>query len=134
MKHAAWYGTVFLAALTLGCGSSYDDGGNNPPPPNNPPPANTINVRNNSFSPTSLTVASGTQVTFSWVSGAAGHNVTPSSANPQALPESGGGGVLRSAPFSFQVIFSTVGTYRFFCSPHGSQDGAGNVLVCRGPS
>lgn len=120
MRFRARHGAVFLLTIALGCGGS-DDGGNNPPP------ANTFNVQNNSFNPTSLTVASGTQITFNWVSGAIGHNVTPSSANPLAAPESGGGGVLRSAPFTFTVTFNTVGTFRFFCSAHGAQTAGGDV-------
>lgn len=121
MRSAVRYGTVLLAGFTLGCGSSYgDDGGGNPPPPN------TINVQNNNFNPATLTITSGTQVTFSWVAGSVGHNVLPSSANPLSAPSSGGG-VLRSAPYTFAVTFNTAGTFRFYCDAHGEQNGAGDV-------
>lgn len=122
MRFRVLRGAVILCAFSIGCGGyGDDDDGGGPPPPN------TINVQNNEFNPASLTVSSGTQVTFNWPVGSVGHNVVPSSANPLAAPESGGSGTLRSYPFSFAVTFNATGTFRFFCSSHGQQDGSGNV-------
>lgn len=125
MKHAAWYGTVLLAALTLGCGGD-GDGGNNPPPPN------TVNVQNNTFNPASLTIATGTQVTFNWVAGSVNHNVAPASTNPSATPATAGLPATFNAPFSFMATFGTQGVYRFYCTVHGSQPTPGTVAGMSG--
>lgn len=79
----------------------------------------TVTVSNNSFSPDDVTITAGGQVRFLWAGGAVGHNVTPASGNPSALPTSGGA-TLRNAPFEFNATFPAAGTFRFYCSSHGS--------------
>lgn len=82
------------------------------------PPANTIIVDNNNFNPTSLTVAVGTTVTFTWADLSRSHNV--SNVAPQTIPVSPGFPTLLDGPRSFTVTFTTAGTYVFFCTNHGS--------------
>jgi plastocyanin len=87
----------------------------------------TVDVSNNTFSPSAVAVTPGGTVTFRWTAGAANHNVIPVA--PATVPNSGA--TLRDAPFSFDAIFPVAGTYRFYCSAHGSADAGmrGSVLV-----
>ena len=105
------------AALLAGCSSNSST----------TPPTNTISVENNRFNPSSLTVASGTAVTFNWPSGSTGHSVVPWSGNPSALPASPGSPALINGPSSFSVSFPAVGIYRFNCSAHGSVSSTGQL-------
>ena len=107
--------TLLLAGAMLVAACGGGDGGSN-----SPPPANTIEVRNNQFVPSTLTVAPGTTVTFSWPSGSGPHNVTPWSGNTAAIPASPGLPDLLSGPRTFDVAFPDAGTFRFYCSSHGS--------------
>lgn len=117
-------GTLALGACT---GSGYGDGDEGLP--TNPPGGNPIiNVVDFNFSPTTLSISTGTTVTFNWPVGSAGHTVIPSSANPSATPASpGGAATLRDGPYTFNALFSADGTYRFYCSEHGSEGAAGAV-------
>ncbi len=114
---------ILAGAAMTGCGGD-GDGGNNPPPPN------TINVQNNSFNPSSLTITQGTQITFSWVG--SGHNVAPASTNPLAEPASAGLPGTHNAPFSFAVTFGTQGVFRFYCTVHGAEPTPGTVTGMAG--
>jgi plastocyanin len=108
---------VILAA----CGGDDGDGGDNPPP------TNTIEVLNNQFNPSALTVSAGTTVTFTWASGSINHNVVPWASNSAAIPASPGQPTLLDAPNTFGVTFPAAGTFRFFCSAHGSVGSAGQL-------
>jgi plastocyanin len=92
-----------------------------------PPLSNTIEVVNNRFEPSTLTVAVGTAVLFSWPSGSTNHNVVPWTSNVSAVPASPGQPALLDGPTSFSVTFTVAATYRFFCSAHGSVNAAGQL-------
>jgi plastocyanin len=92
------------------------------PPP--PPPANEVTIQlltsgGNRFEPANVTIAAGTTVTWSWVGGF--HNVNSASS---AFPSSGDP---VSAPHTYSHTFSTPGTYKYFCSVHGSAASDGSV-------
>ena len=107
------------AAMLAACGDDNDnDGGNNPP-------ANTIQVVNNEFTPSTLTVPVGSTVTFQWPSGSVNHNVVPWASNTDDIPASPGQPGLLDGPTSFQATFNDAGTFRYFCSVHGSVSDAG---------
>ena len=108
------------AATLAACGDDDEDGGNNPP-------ANTMLVENNEFTPSTLTVPVGTTVTFSWPSGSVNHNVVPWASNTGAIPASPNQPELLDGPTSFQTTFNDAGTFRFFCSIHGSVGDAGEL-------
>lgn len=90
------------------------------------PTTTTINVGNDQFSPATITVAAGTEVTWTWGTGAFNHNVAPDGTEP---PRSGNP---VNAPNSYQHTFSTPGTYRYHCEVHGAAGGigmSGTVIV-----
>jgi plastocyanin len=73
----------------------------------------TVKVDDDFFSPTSLTVSSGTKVKFNWV-GTGKHNV---------VKKKGPGGAFSSSTTSAQGVnfthkFSKSGTYKLFCTIH----------------
>lgn len=67
----------------------------------------------NRFSPNSVQVTPGTTIRFSWVSGF--HNVT-STGTPD-FPTTGDS---FNSPHTLDVAFAAAGTYRYFCSEHGT--------------
>ena len=77
-----------------------------------------VQVQNNQFQPASASVTAGGTVTFTWATGATGHNVTPVS--PATIPASPGLPALLNAPQSFAQVFPTQGTFVYFCSAHGT--------------
>jgi plastocyanin len=92
------------------------------------PTTATISVVNDAFSPSTITVAVGTTVTWSWGSGAIGHNVAPDAVGGEP-PRSGN---LESAPNSYQHTFNTAGTFLYHCEAHGAAGGigmSGTVIV-----
>jgi plastocyanin len=109
-----------LGAVLLAACSSSSDAGDGPDLP-----ANTIRVENNAFSPGALTVAAGTTITFTWPEGSVNHNVVPWSGNPSAVPASPNQPTLLDGPTSFQATFPTAGSYKFFCTAHGSVSSTG---------
>ncbi len=76
------------------------------------PTAITIEVRNNVFLPAVDTVAVGGTVTWSWVG--SGHTMTATP--PPAFPGPDTG--IEAAPFSYQLTFTTPGTYNYRCTEH----------------
>jgi plastocyanin len=71
-----------------------------------------VAVRDNSFSSSSLTVPTGTTVTFSW-KGSSQHNVTwVAAGEPAPSPTQSTG--------SYQRTFGTPGTYVYYCTIHGT--------------
>jgi plastocyanin len=107
------------AAMLAACGDEDDDG--------NDPPANTIQVVNNDFTPSTLTVPVGATVTFSWPSGSVNHNVVPWASNEAPIPASPNQPELLDGPTSFQATFNNPGTFRYFCSIHGSVSDTGEL-------
>jgi plastocyanin len=85
----------------------------------------TVTVNNNNFSPTSLTVAAGTTVTWQWAPSAVNHDVTPAASLPP------GSGPPSNAPDSYQFTFNTPGTYTYYCTQHGTPTGGmrGTITV-----
>ena len=73
-------------------------------------PADEVSVRNNSFSPSSRTVSSGTTVTFRWVAGSVTHNVTFDDGPASANQSSG----------TYQRTFGAAGNFPYHCTIHGA--------------
>lgn len=106
--------TITIAAALLGAaacgGSSYSTG------PGNPPPPNTVDALSSlAFSPSTLTVPSGTTVTFAFQGVA--HNVTFTAATgvPADIPN--------TANASVQRTFATAGTFAYHCTIHAGMSG-----------
>lgn len=112
------------AAMLAACGDD-NDGDNNPP-------ANTIQVVNNEFTPSTLTVPVGSTVTFEWPSGSVNHNVVPWASNTDGIPASPDQPTLLDGPTSFQATFNDAGTFRYFCSVHGSVGETGELTGMAG--
>ena len=102
MKMLAVITSLALAAAVsvTGCGDSATG-----------PGGSTINVSDNSFSPSGTTVAAGTTVTWDW-KGSSSHNVTWVAGSPAASPTQSSG--------SYQRTFDTPGTYQYYCTIHGT--------------
>ena len=81
----------------------------------------TVAVVNTFYSPDVFRLKLGGVVTFTWGAGASSHTVTPvantipTSSNP---PPPG----THDAPYTFDTVFPTLGTFKFFCSTHGTPD------------
>lgn len=90
-----------------------------------PAPGSGVSVINNSFNPSSLTVAAGTTVTWTWGGGAIQHNVVPVGTEPT------GSGAPANAPKTYQFTFNTPGTFTYYCAVHGSPTGGmrGTIIV-----
>lgn len=112
-----------LAAAPAGCtGDASGPGsgnGNNGPPPSQ----ETIRVEDSQFNPSSVTVTTGTTVTWNWTGGLP-HNVTWVAAGaPAPSPTQTNG--------TYQRTFSAAGTYGYYCTIHGTPSAgmAGTVTV-----
>lgn len=79
-----------------------------------------------SYLPATMDITVGGTVRFNWPDGTASHSVTPSSANPIAVP-SNPGGLSRPSPYCFDATFTQPGAYQFYCVEHGAQDQDGDV-------
>lgn len=101
---------VLSAGLLTSCsssGSKAKSGGST---------ANTVAVKGFAFSPTSLTVNTGTKVTWKFEDSTA-HNVdSTSNAFPKSKDISSGG--------SYSFTFNTAGTYSYICSIHPFMKGS----------
>lgn len=82
-----------------------------------------VQVANNSFSPSSLTVAAGTEVIWTWTPTASQHNVAPDGTEPVTS------GAPRNGPATYRYTFNTPGTYRYHCDVHVSVGMSGTVIV-----
>ena len=71
-----------------------------------------ISVRDNLFSPSALTVAAGTTVTWKWT-GSGPHNVTWSGPGAPAASTTQTTGI-------YERIFDAAGTYGYYCTLHGT--------------
>ncbi len=122
-------GLLTASFAACGSGDSYSpesgDGGNSSPPP---PAANSVNVGDNFFDPPSLTVSSGTTVTWRWVSvidpytGRAGnsHSVTFNDGVGSSPTQSSG---------THTRQFNQTGSFGYYCSLHGAGAMSGTVVV-----
>ena len=80
-----------------------------------------VEVRNNSFFPTSLTVPAGTVVTYAWQAGSNVHNVT--FANTPGAP----GDISDRTTGDINRTFGTAGTFNYSCTNHGGMNGTVTV-------
>lgn len=117
-----------------GGGSTSTGGGGNPIPP----PSNTILVGTSGYSdpygggddapifnPSTLTVAAGTTVTWSFR--AAGHALeSGNGCAPDGRFSSGG---VKASGYTMTYTFTTPGTYPFYCTTHCGQNMKGTVTV-----
>lgn len=112
-------GTVVVAGSLAGCSGNGNGGGGD---------ENTVQVGpDNSlvFDPDSLTVSSGTEVTFVWESD--GHNIVvenqPNGADWAGVEE------LKNTGFEHSQTFDTPGDYEYYCEPHQGQGMVGTITV-----
>ncbi len=101
-----------LALATLGCGKA--DYGTTGTSGN--PGANEVWMQSTAFNPGSRTVTVGTKVTWTNMDGFT-HTVTSNSVPGGATPFSSGN---IGANGTFPVTFTTVGTYQYYCTIHGT--------------
>ena len=73
----------------------------------------TVAVKNNSFSPGSVSIKKGDKVTFKWTQGGVPHNVTPASGAAGSATSSKKG-------FTFTKTFSKAGTFKYVCTIHSN--------------
>jgi len=99
------------AALVLATACSGDG-------PTGPVPADEVRVSNNSFSPATRSVATGTTLTFRWSASAATHNVTFNDGPASANQSSG----------TFQRTFNTAGSFPYQCTLHSGMTGTITVV------
>lgn len=85
-----------------------------------------VDVENNQFSPATVTIQPGGTVLFLWSASAQDHDIIPVA--PATKPSQS---TVRDGPFSHEETFNTAGTYRYFCSVHGSAGSGmrGEVVV-----
>ena len=110
-----WRALVWGAAAgaLLGC-----SGGDSTTDPGDGDSGLTVDVRNNFFDPTSLTVSVDATVTWEWHSGGTTHNVTFDDNTASQNLSSG----------SYSRTFTAPGTYNYHCTIHG-QSMSGSVTV-----
>ena len=128
---------VILAVASLSaCGGG--GGGTTAPPPggggvNTPPPVGGISVTNDTFSPGTKTIASGTTLRWAWNSCTGGsdpygggnqncvsHSVTFDDGSASSPLQDQG---------TFDKTFNTPGTYAYHCTVHGSLGMTGTITV-----
>ena len=73
----------------------------------------TVAVKNNSFSPSTVSINKGDKVTWKWTQGGVPHNVTPSSGAAGSATSSKKG-------FTFTKTFSKSGTFKYVCTIHSN--------------
>ena len=73
----------------------------------------TVSVKNNAFSPGSVSIKKGGKVTWKWTQGGVPHNVTPASG-------AGGSATSSKKGFTFTKTFSKAGTFKYHCTIHSS--------------
>lgn len=85
-----------------------------------------VDVQNNQFSPSTVTIQTGGSVLWVWGASSQDHDIVPVS--PGTKPSQP---TIRDGPFSHEETFNTAGSYRYFCSVHGSAGGGmrGEVVV-----
>lgn len=116
---------VFVAIAVASLCACGGGGGSTTAPNNNgnngntTPPANGISVQNDMFSPSTKTVAVGTEVKWAWNSctgdpyygqTCASHSVTFDDGTGSATQDQG----------TYSRVFSTAGVYNYHCSIHGA--------------
>jgi plastocyanin len=84
-----------------------------------------VTVGNNFFSPSSMSVAPGATVTWTWAAGDTLHQIAFVDNAPGSAKQNTG---------TFQRTFSTAGTYNYFCTVHGPALMSGTITVGSGGS
>lgn len=81
------------------------------------------------FEPESLTVSTGTEVTWEWQSDT--HNIVVENQPEDADwgGTEGGSNNLFDTGYVYSFTFETPGTYEYYCSPHRQQGMVGEVVV-----
>ena len=85
-----------------------------------------VDVVNDLYTPSSVTIQSGGTVLWVWSSSSRQHDIVPVS--PATKPSQP---TVRDGPFTHEETFNTAGTYRYFCSRHGTANSGmrGEVVV-----
>ena len=122
--------TVMVSVVLASCGSS---GGTEPTPPTGGGGGGgggvSVTVSNNDYSPSQVSVARGTTVTWRWDSCTGDvyggqtctlHSVTFDDGGPSAAAKNDG---------SFSRAFPTAGTFTYYCTSHGRTAMSGSVVV-----
>lgn len=116
MTHRSFLIAALLSAVVACSGGGYGTGPGTPPPPP-PPPSHTVVATNGLvFTPSTLHVNAGEQVTFSF--GSVAHNVFFDAAN--GAPSNIDG---NNANTTTQRSFPTAGTYTYTCHIHPGMNG-----------
>jgi plastocyanin len=118
MTHKSFLISALLSAAVACSGGGYGTGpGTNPPPPPPPTPRTVVATNSLVFTPSTLDVNAGDQVTFSF--GSVAHNVFFDAGN--GAPSNIDG---NNANTTVQRTFSTAGTYTYTCHIHPGMSGA----------
>ena len=105
--------TVLAIALTsLSCSKDSSNPGGGSGSSSNPP--NTVVMMNTAFSPSSLTVATGTTVTWKNNDGFAHTSTSDAGVSPAWDTGNISGGASKG------ITFNTAGTFKYHCTIHGS--------------
>ena len=118
-----------LVVVAASCGGGGSAAGPPPPPPPPPPPSCPANTfcatTSNKFSPTTLTVPTGTTVTWQNDTGVT-HNVVWDDANGQnaAAAGDGTGNIGSFSTGSHTRMMTTAGTFGFHCTIHPGMNGS----------
>jgi plastocyanin len=116
--------SILGLAAALACGGGGGGSSYSPPPPSGPP-ANTVWIGGagsyggggaTTFDPSTLTVAAGTTVTFSWQGGT--HTLTSYAYN--GSPVFPGVPMPGQSSGTYTYKFNTAGTYYYYCEYHGT--------------
>jgi len=114
---------IVLFAACGGDGSTSPNPTSSIPPPTGTPPASaTVNVSDNFFNPSSVTVRrapDSATVTWTW-SGGNSHNVTFDSGGTNSATQQSG---------SFARSFTSPGIFTYFCTIHGRSVMSGTIVV-----
>lgn len=123
-------GTVLLAAILGGVACGGGAGSDENPPP---PMQSAVAVSNNTFTPRVDSVAKGGTVTWTWTAGSNDHNVistgapTFTSKGTAVVPPNGTDGVdYFDEGTTHQVTYPNAGTYKYYCSTHGTSQSPDN--------
>ena len=84
-----------------------------------------VEVSNNTFNPSSITINQGDTVRWTNVQG--NHNVNGTTATFPSNPEEFGNEV--GSGWTYEFIFNTVGSYDYQCDPHASLGMTGDITV-----
>ena len=119
---------IALLGAALSCQADVPPGlpGNGGGPGGNPggpgSGSNKINVADNLYSPSQMTVHLGDSVTWNWI-GNNQHSVTFTTTNPTIDSGVQGNGA------SFRYVFVQAGVYTYYCKIHGASIMSGTITV-----